>query len=202
MPKRSAKPAASAAKQPTPLRLEYLDPAQLDDNPSNWRLHPASQLSALNDLIAEVGWAGALLYNERTKRLIDGHGRKELFAGKGAVPVLVGSWTPAQEKLILATLDPLAALAEPQHDKLAKLVSSIDVGKLGSESVSEILKDLVTKPNTESPSEAPPAVAPGENGFTYAEQFAVIVVLQSEAEQQKAYARLCEEGWTCRVVNV
>lgn len=60
------------------FRLEYVDAATLAENPANWRTHPAAQISALNDVIAEVGWAGALLYNERTKRLIDGHARKNL----------------------------------------------------------------------------------------------------------------------------
>src|SRR5579859_3568175 len=98
------------------LRLEYLDPESLASNDLNWRSHPSEQTKALADVIAEVGWAGALLYNERTKKLIDGHARKDLFAGKGPVPVLIGSWTEAQERKILATLDPLAAMAKADKD--------------------------------------------------------------------------------------
>jgi len=101
------------------LRLEYLDPAQLASNPGNWRTHPAKQVSALRDVIDQVGWAGTLLFNERTKRLIDGHARKELWKGKGKVPVLIGSWSEAEEKLILATLDPLSAMATTDTGKLA-----------------------------------------------------------------------------------
>lgn len=59
------------------LRLEYLDPSQLNENPANWRMHPSSQIEALQDVMQDVGWAGALLYNESTKRLIDGHARKK-----------------------------------------------------------------------------------------------------------------------------
>lgn len=73
---------------PRPLRLVYLDPSELDGNPANWREHPAEQLAGIEAAIDQVGWAGALLFNERTKRLIDGHARKEKFAGKGQVPVL------------------------------------------------------------------------------------------------------------------
>src|SRR5262245_31150097 len=81
------------------LRLEYLDASQLDDNPANWRTHPAGQLKALENVLADVGWAGALLYNEATKHLIDGHARKTLAKENGArVPVLIGSWTEEQEK--------------------------------------------------------------------------------------------------------
>jgi hypothetical protein len=63
---------------PLPLRLEYRSPAELAENPRNWRTHPEAQTRALADVMAEVGWAGALLYNERTRRLIDGHARRKL----------------------------------------------------------------------------------------------------------------------------
>lgn len=62
---------------------------------------------------------------ERTKRLIDGHARKELFAGKGKVPVLIGSWDEATEKKILATLDPLGAMAEINGEMLAKIFEGV-----------------------------------------------------------------------------
>ena len=107
-----------------PLRLEYLDPTELADNPANWRTHPESQRTALGDVLKEVGWAGALLYNEKTGRLIDGHARKELSQGQ-KVPVLIGSWTEDQEKLILATLDPLGAMAEANSQALDILLREL-----------------------------------------------------------------------------
>lgn len=110
---------------PPPLRLEWLDPAELATNPRNWRLHPDTQRRALNDVIGEVGWAGALLFNERTQRLIDGHARKDLFAGKTKVPVLIGSWTEDQEKKILATLDPLTSLAQASSQALTSLLAEV-----------------------------------------------------------------------------
>ena len=66
------------------------------DNPRNWRRHPEGQTAALRDVLAdaEVGWAGALLYNERTKRLIDGHARKAVVDPKASVPVLESSGEP------------------------------------------------------------------------------------------------------------
>ena len=104
--------------RPGELRLEWRDPADLPANGRNWRRHPPAQAKAMKDAVAEVGWAGALLYNDRTGRLIDGHLRKELFSG-GSVPVLVGDWSEEQEKKILLTLDPLSTMAlpdiEPQY---------------------------------------------------------------------------------------
>src|SRR5260370_41634912 len=100
-----------AKKQPVPapaLRLEWRSPAELAANPANWRRHPETQIAALTDVITEVGWAGACLYNERTGRLIDGHARQKIALAQGTdkVPVLIGDWTEEQEAKILATLDP------------------------------------------------------------------------------------------------
>lgn len=89
--------------------------------------------------MAEVGWAGALLYNERTKRLVDGHARRKLFSGRGKVPVLVGSWDEATEKKILATLDPLTTMAECSRDALDSLLRDV---RTGSEAIAGVLTDL------------------------------------------------------------
>ncbi len=110
-----------------------------------------SQLAAIRDVVAEVGWAGALLFNSRTNRLIDGHARKELFEGKGPVPVLVGDWDEAAEAKILATLDPIGALAMADAAKLGDLLR--DVGT-GSEALQMMLSGLAEKAG----------VIPGEKG--------------------------------------
>lgn len=108
-----------------PLRLEYRTAKELADNPANWRRHPAQQTAALSDALKEVGWAGAVLYNEKTKRLIDGHARKSIAKPDEKIPVLVGSWTPEQEAKILATLDPLGAMAQADSSKLADLLKTV-----------------------------------------------------------------------------
>lgn len=108
-----------------PLRLEYRKAADLPPNPRNWRRHPASQLAALREALGRVGWAGALLFNERTGRLIDGHARRELAGADEELPVLVGEWDDGDEAFILATLDPLAAMAEADRDQLAGLLKEL-----------------------------------------------------------------------------
>ena len=126
--------------EPT-LRLEWRSPQELAENPSNWRTHPQPQLAALTDVIAEVGWAGACLYNERTQRLIDGHARRKVALDQGTplVPVLVGNWTEDQERKILATLDPLTAMAEADSQALASLLASV---QSSSDAVNAMLKEL------------------------------------------------------------
>ena len=133
------------------LRLEWRDASELEDNPVNWRRHPQSQKAALKDLLKEVGWAGALLYNEATHRLIDGHLRKEVARGQ-KVPVLVGSWTEAQEREILATLDPVAAMARPDQDALIKLLAQVETG---SQAVKDLLEALANGENLSLPELGP-----------------------------------------------
>ena len=140
--KAKANPGSSASSVETsPLRLEWRSPAELAENPANWRRHPERQIAALTDVIAEVGWAGACLYNEATGRLIDGHARKKVAMDQGAsqVPVLIGSWTEEQERKILATLDPLAAMAESNKDALDELLRG---AQTGSEALAGMLTDF------------------------------------------------------------
>lgn len=111
MAKRAKK---TTTESPGIQELIWVDPRTLDDNPHNWRKHPARQMRALGASIKANGWADALKWNKNTGRLIDGHGRKQVAiqAGEQAVPVLVGWWTEEQERNLLATMDPLAAMAE------------------------------------------------------------------------------------------
>lgn len=126
------------------LRLEWRRPEELAENPRNWRTHPEGQSGALVGALSEVGWAGACLYNEATGRLIDGHLRRKVAQEQGseAVPVLIGSWTEEQEKLILATLDPIAAMAEASGEKLHELMAEVETQ---SDDVKRMLDDLAEK---------------------------------------------------------
>ena len=140
-----AKKQPAAAAPPTPsLRLEWRSPAELAENPRNWRRHPRQQLAALSDVIADVGWAGACLFNERTQRLIDGHARKHIGIAKKTdqIPVLVGNWTEEQEAKILATLDPIGAMAEADSAQLEALLREVGTG---SAALQQLLDGLAVK---------------------------------------------------------
>jgi Domain of unknown function (DUF4417) len=106
----------------TQPRLEFLDPSQLDDHPENWKFHPPEQLESLKELIDELGWLKPLIFNERTGRLIDGHGRKRLT--NGPVPVYVVDLDPALESKALATLDPIGWAGVSDKSKYDKLLKS------------------------------------------------------------------------------
>jgi len=132
-----------SARDSRNLRLEWVDPRTLTPNPKNWRRHPQMQMNALSSVLDDVGWAGALLFNEKTGQLIDGHARRDLPNVK-EVPVLIGNWTPEQEAEIIATLDPIAYLAETSSRTLAELINEVDT-RATSRGVRDVLDEMVAE---------------------------------------------------------
>jgi DNA modification methylase len=100
------------------VELRRVPARELIANPRNWRRHPARQAAALRGVLEEVGYADALLARETPEglMLIDGHLRAETTPDQ-EVPVLVLDVDEAEANKLLATLDPLAGMAE--IDKLA-----------------------------------------------------------------------------------
>jgi hypothetical protein len=122
-------------------KLVRVKASDLRPNPKNWRTHPQGQADALKGVLAEVGIADAVIARELedgSLMLLDGHLRTETL-GDERVPVLVLDVDEAEGDKILATLDPMAALAGSDKVKLDELLREIDTG---SEAVSEMLADL------------------------------------------------------------
>ena len=121
--------------------LRRVPASELRPNPKNWRTHPEAQANALRGLLSEVGIADAVLARELedgSLMLIDGHLRAETL-GTETVPVLVLDVNEAEADKVLATLDPLAAMAEADAAKLDAILREIDTG---SEDVQQLLADL------------------------------------------------------------
>ena len=114
---------------------------ELQPNPKNWRTHPTAQQDALRGVLAEVGIAGAVLARETAEgglMLIDGHLRTDVMHDQ-EIPVLVLDVDEAEADKLLATIDPLAAMAEADAGKLDELLREIDTG---SEALQEMLAKL------------------------------------------------------------
>jgi len=107
--------------------LRHVPASDLRPNPKNWRTHPTSQRDALRGILAEVGMADAVLARELSDgslMLIDGHLRAETL-GDGRVPVLVLDVNEAEADKLLATLDPVAAMAGKDAEQLAALLGQL-----------------------------------------------------------------------------
>lgn len=116
------------------------DPETLLPNPLNWREHPALQRASLAGVLYEVGWVQQVIVNRTTGRLIDGHLRVDMARGKGVkVPFVEVELTEDEERMVLATLDPLAALATTDVDTLRELLSGLSTG---DEALGQLLAQL------------------------------------------------------------
>jgi DNA modification methylase len=121
--------------------LRRVPAIELVPNPKNWRRHPKAQADALRELLSEVGYADALLARELPDRrlmIIDGHLRAETTPDS-IVPVLVLEVTEEEADKILLTLDPLAAMAESDAERIEALLTTV---RTDSSAVQELLKRI------------------------------------------------------------
>lgn len=155
-------------------------------NPDNWRIHSHAQEQALVGLLDAVGWVQEVLVSKRTGYMLDGHLRVSAALQRGEdtpVPYKVVDVTEAEEALLLASLDPLSALAGTDQAKYTELLSLLPedyltLAKLAKGS-DETAEKLVQ--------------------FTAKEKHTVVVEVADEHTQQTLMARLTEEGYSCRV---
>lgn len=113
-------------------------------NPRNWRIHPLNQQNALKGVLEEVGWVQEVIINKRTGHLVDGHLRCQLAAREGAktIPVKYVDLSEDEEALVLATLDPIAAMAATDKQKLDELFAGIETE---NEQVTALIQEIAEK---------------------------------------------------------
>lgn len=104
------------------------DPASVQPHPMNARVHPDAQKTAMNESLDRVGWIGAVTANVRTGYLLDGHERREEALARGeTIPIIWVDIPEEDEAFVLATFDPIAALAEYDGAILAELLELADI---------------------------------------------------------------------------
>ena len=121
--------------------LRRVPASELRANPKNWRTHPPAQEAALKGVLAEIGFADAMIARETEDglELIDGHLRREVM-GDQEVPVLVLDVTEEEADKLLLTYDPLAAMAHADMDSLLALAS---LAEFESPAVFNMLEALI-----------------------------------------------------------
>jgi hypothetical protein len=119
--------------------LRRVKAKDLIPNSKNWRVHPKAQAAALRGLLSEIGYADALLARELPDgrlQLIDGHLRAETTPN-AMVPVLILDVNDSEADKILLTLDPLAAMAEADTERIGQLLQTV---RSDSPAVEELLR--------------------------------------------------------------
>ncbi len=176
--------------------------SELRPHPKNWRVHPPAQRDALRGVLAEIGYAGALLARELpdgSLELIDGHLRAETTP-ETDVPVLILDLDDRETAKLLALHDPLAGMAEANGEVLADLLAHVETE---NQAVQSLLDDML-RGNDEAPvtnDEGNPNAAV-QNSATdvLPEAFQVVVQCRDEVEQQTVFERLTAEGYACKLL--
>mgnify|MGYP001613860318 CR=1 FL=1 len=138
------------------VELRRVRAGDLVPDPRNWRRHPKAQRDALQGVLAEIGYADALLARETPDGLvlIDGHLRAGLDPNQ-TVPVLVVDLDEAEAGKLLATLDPLAAMAQPDQDALLALLRDVSFEDEAVNDMLEALANRETQPGLTDPDDVP-----------------------------------------------
>jgi hypothetical protein len=108
-------------------------------NPANHRLHPKAQQEALGVAVEHVGLVAPVIVNKRTasewgidagiETLLDGHLRVTMALRKGdatELPVVYVDLLPDEERIVLASLDAIGAMAVEDPEKMAELIQSVE----------------------------------------------------------------------------
>ena len=141
--------------------LRWVRAADLAPHESNWRQHPPYQRAALQAMLDDVGIANAVIAYENADgrlTLIDGHLRRDMLPDT-VLPVLVLDVDETEARKLLLTLDPLAAMAQPDMDMLMSLLQQTE---FQDQAVKDMLEGLVNGetaplPNLYANTEAPEA---------------------------------------------
>jgi len=178
--------------------LRRVRAADLVPNAKNWRTHPVAQRDALRGVLADIGYADALLVRELSDgrlELIDGHLRAETTPDM-LVPVLVLDVDEQEAHKILITHDPLAAMAEADERQVRELVAVCDFESPQVVQMLDQLEQDIEKANQQFSelNERPEVVIP--------DSFQVVIECRDESEQQAMYERMRKEGYRCRVLTL
>ena len=111
----------------------------------NARRHPDHQREALVGSLNEVGWVAPVIVSARTGKLLDGHARVEEAMARdrnALVPFVRVDVSEAEERLILATFDPITNQALYDKDALDALLRDIQTSETG---LLSLLADLAAQ---------------------------------------------------------
>lgn len=117
------------------------NPTELAAHPLNFRVHTEKQANGLRSVIDVVGMVDDVIVSKRTGRILDGHLRVELAVATGqeTIPVKEVDLSEEEERLVLATFDPIGEMAKVDKETLSSLLGEISTD---NEGISEVLQHL------------------------------------------------------------
>lgn len=108
----------------------------------NARRHPAHQRESLRGSLNEIGWVAPVIVSAKTGKLLDGHARIEEALSRdenAEVPFIKIEVSESEERLILASFDPITNQAYYDKEILDALLREVSTGDAALQS---LLSDL------------------------------------------------------------
>lgn len=162
----------------------------------NARRHPGHQRESLRGSLNEVGWVAPVIVSAKTGKLLDGHARIEEALTRDEnteVPFIKVDVSEGEERLILASFDPITNQAYYDKEVLDALLREVSTGDAALQA---LLSDLA-QANSLIPLETEDAdTSPTLDGL----QYQVIVICDNEAHQAELLSRFEEDGLQCRLL--
>jgi len=171
----------------------------------NWRIHPKLQQEALHGVLEEIGFVQDVLINLRTspewganqnvETLVDGHLRVLLADkhGEEFLPAGYVDLTPDEERKVLLTLDPLAAMAAADKEKLDGLLREVSSE---SAAVQAMLAEIAEKEGIRLGRELPAPEAQIDRAAELQEKWQVTTGSVWEAGEQRLICGDCTDRAT------
>jgi hypothetical protein len=158
-------------------------------NPLNYRRHGDAQREALRSMLGDVGWVQGVIENKRTGNLIDGHARIEEALREDPnqpVPYLIVDLSEAEERAVLATLDPIGSMAEADPAVLDQLYT---------ETIAAMpeLEDLLTSLHYETNGDGDES-EPEKKTVEFSRTYKIVIECSSARAQKKITRTLDREG--------
>lgn len=131
-----------------------VDPETMLAFPGNPRIHPRKQSETLRAVLSEVGWVDAVIVNQDTGHVVDGHLRvADAITAGCPVPVLYVSLTETEEAKVVATFDAIGDMAVLDQSAFAVLLHDVT---FEHEELTALAADLLPKtPNLDPEPDVP-----------------------------------------------
>jgi hypothetical protein len=175
------------------VRHDEVDPASLLANPQNWRIHPRAQQDALEGVIDEVGFVSPIIVQDGTDVVIDGHMRVALAMrhNVSTIPVDYVDVDDTEMRLILATFDPISAMAATDKALLEELLRDVSTSE---PAVMQMLSELAEGQGVVDDKLFDTSPQLG------ALEYRIVIDCTSEYQQADLLERFESEGLTCRAL--
>lgn len=171
------------------VALQRIRASELQPHPQNWRTHPREQRDALRGVLAEIGIADALIVRRLRDggyQILDGHCRAE-EAPDAEWPCLVVDLNDDEAKKLLATHDPIGAMAEADAEALRELLDTVETESTALRDVLGALESSIG----EEPYGGEPVPVPNIEGWDEPEtSLRLIIMCKNEKELEQLHELL------------